>query len=237
MSHIAAPTPPMITARFHGGPQTPRAIVMHGTVSPCKPGNARAVANWWHGPTSPVTSAHYIADPSESVQCVPDHNIAYHCGYNSGSIGYEMSDLEVGPPARWSDPAHVAMLKIVVADVARLCLAYNIEARRPTIDELVTKGPHGIYGHNDSRLAFGHTTHTDPVGFPWDLFINAVRAEINELINGSPSTPPPAKPATAGPNVEAAIDKLRQAKTNSAGHPKRVNVLQQVINTLKGLRR
>lgn len=181
MTTIAPPSPDMIQARFFGGSQTPKAVVMHGTVSPCKPGDARSVANRWHGPTSPKTSAHYVADPSESVQCVPDHRIAYHCGYNTGSIGYELSDPETGPASRWNDDAHTKMLKIAAQDVARLCLAYDIEIKRPSVAELKAKGPHGIYGHNDSRLAFGSTTHTDPIGFPWDKFIGMVKDAADAL--------------------------------------------------------
>ncbi|HET7388370.1 MAG TPA: hypothetical protein VFJ19_17085, partial [Nocardioidaceae bacterium] len=81
---VAPPSPPFIAARHHGGHQTPRAIVMHGTVSPCDRGRARSIAAWWHGSGSPVTSAHYIVDPYQIVQCVGDHTVAYHCGYNDG---------------------------------------------------------------------------------------------------------------------------------------------------------
>lgn len=185
----APPSPPFIAARHHGGSQTPKAIVMHGTVGPDNAGQARSIANWWHGSTSPVTSAHYVVDPKEVIQCVGDHTIAYHCGHNTGSIGIEMCDEEQGPASRWSDADSTAIIKRAATLAAQLCLAYGIEARRPSIAELKSKGPHGIYGHNDSRLAFGQTTHSDPIDFPWDKFISLVKSEITRLKGGEPSAP------------------------------------------------
>lgn len=175
------PSPPFIQARFRGGRQVPKAIVMHGTVTADDKGTARNVARWWAGPTSPVSSAHYTVDPGEVIQSVGDHTIAYHCGYNKDSIGVELCDEQVGPASRWRDADSTAILKRAARLVAELCLAYDIEPVRPTTAALKAKGPHGIYGHNDSRLAFGGTTHSDPRDFPWAKFLRMVRAEINEI--------------------------------------------------------
>ena len=175
------PSPEFIEARHHGGRQTPKAIVLHGTVSSDNPGTARAIAEWWRSPSSPVTSAHYVQDPKKLIQCVGDHTVAYHCGYNTGSIGWEFCDQQVGPATRWNDLDSRRILKRSARGVAQLCLAYGIEPKRPTIKELRRKGPHGIYSHNDSRLAFGHTTHSDPRDFPWPRFMRMVRQEIAEI--------------------------------------------------------
>lgn len=175
------PKRPFIRARHHGGPQTPKAVVLHGTVSSDNKGTARNIANWWAGPTSPVTSAHYVVDPGTDIQCVGDHTVAYHCGYNTGSIGVEFCDEQTGPASRWADADSTAILKRAATLVAQLCLAYNIEPKRPSVADLKRKGPHGIYGHNDSRLAFGYTSHTDPRDFPWAKFIGLVRAEVRRI--------------------------------------------------------
>lgn len=201
MAKFAPPTRPFIPARHRGGSQTPRGIVIHGTVSPDNAGTARTIANWWHGPTSPVTSAHYVVDPREDIQCVGDHTVAYHCGFNTGTIAIELCDEQVGPASRWTDADSVAILHRAARLAAELSLAYGIEVSRPSVAELKAKGPHGIYGHNDSRLAFGHTTHSDPLDFPWDKFLGMVRAEVAALRGGlaSPSAPAaaPAKPSKA----------------------------------------
>jgi hypothetical protein len=181
MAKISPPSPPFIPARFRGGKQTPKAIVMHATVSSDNKGTARDIANWWAGPTSPKSSAHYTVDPGEVIQSVGDHTVAFHCGFNQNSIGVEMCDEQVGPADRWQDADSTAIIRRAARLVARLCLAYDIEPIRPTIAELKRRGPHGIYGHNDSRLAFGSTTHTDPRDFPWPMFMRLVRKEVRRL--------------------------------------------------------
>lgn len=192
---IAPPSPPYIPAKWKGEPNsqpTILAICLHGTVGHDDPGSARQVARYFQTTSRPA-SAHYVRDPRETIQSVFDHTIAYHCGgHNKGVIGYEFCDEQVGPASRWFDEDSTAILKGAAKDIARLCAAYHIEIRRPSIAELKEKGPHGIYGHNDSRLAFGGTTHTDPKDFPWDYFLRLVKAEYNLLVNAVPGAPKPA---------------------------------------------
>lgn len=181
MTTYPPPNPTFIRARNQGGSQKPKAIVMHGTVTSDNKGTARNVANWWNGPTSPMSSAHYVVDPAEVIQCVGDHNIAYHVGYNTGSIGIELCDEQQGPANRWLDQDSQAILDRAARLTAELCLAYGIRPFRPSIAELKAKGPHGIYGHNDSRLAFGNTSHTDPRDFDWPDYLRRVRRQIRKI--------------------------------------------------------
>lgn len=190
-TNFLPPVRPFIHARHRGGSQTPKALVLHGTVSSDNVGTARNIANWWAGPGSPLTSAHYVVDPREDIQCVGDHTVAYHCGYNTGSIAIEFCDEEKGPANRWDDADSRAILQRGARLAAELCLAYDIEVRRPTVAELKKKGPHGIYGHNDSRLAFGHTTHRDPLDFPWKRFLAMVRHEIAVIRAAGDPAPQP----------------------------------------------
>lgn len=193
------PSPPFIAARHRGGRQTIRGIVIHGTVSSDDRGTARRIANWWAGPTSPVTSCHYVVDPGEVIQCVGDHTVAFHCGSNAGVIGVELCDEQTGPARRWQDADSQAIIRRAARLVAELCLAYDIQAKRPTVAELKSKGKHGIYGHNDSRLAFGHTTHTDPREFPWNQFLTLVRSEIEKIKNRARLAPRRRPPKVAPP--------------------------------------
>lgn len=176
-----APQRPFIAARYHGGAQVPKAIVLHGTVTSDNPGTARSIAHWWAGSSSPKTSCQYVTDPREDIQCVGDHTVAYHCGYNTGSIGHEYCDEQVGPADRWQDADSQALLDRGALLDAELCLAYGIEPRRPSIEELRAKGPHGIYSHDDSRRAFGFTTHTDPRDFPWDQYFERLNWHLANL--------------------------------------------------------
>lgn len=215
MTRFKAPVRPFIKARHYGGRQTPKAVVIHATVSPDNPGTARAIAAMWHGPNSPDTSAHYVVDPREDIQCVGDHSVAYHCGYNTDSIAIELCDEQVGPATRWRDKDSQAIIRRAATLTAELCLAYGIEVRRPHIAELKAKGPHGIYGHNDSRLAFGHTTHTDPREFPWAEFMALVRSEVARLRHEASAPAPahaPKVPKTRGPAIDGALKSIRQTQ-------------------------
>lgn len=181
---FAAPVVPVINARWKGGAQTPKRIVIHGTVTPCGTGWARKVAAFFrdHDDPNRKTSAHYTVDPGEVIQSVGDHTVAFHCGHNQDSIGVELCDPQTGSGSRWADASHRAMLKRAATHVAQLCLAYDIPADHLTIDE-IRDGKRGIYGHNDSRLAYpGSTTHSDPgPDFPWSWFIDITRSEILRL--------------------------------------------------------
>lgn len=199
------PAPPFIRARHQGGRQTPNAIVMHGTVSSDNVGKARDIALWWAGASSPVSSAHYVVDPANVIQCVGDHSIAFHCGFNTGSIGVELCDEQAGPASRWEDEDSVAILARAARLVAELCLAYDIEPRRPSVADLRKKGPHGIYGHNDSRLAFGRTTHTDPRDFDWPGFLRLVRLEIKKIRLEAKKAEEPEKPRVVVRVVHASM--------------------------------
>lgn len=160
MTAFKAPQPPMIPARWHGGRQTPTLIVTHSTVGPTKAGSARGVARFFATEEN-KTSAHYCVDAVEVVQCVGDHTIAYHCGYNYNSLAIEMCDYPVLAsmthwllpkrkrtgkrivvahrkinPLRWLSSDHRRMLLRAAQLTGDLCLAYDIPARYLTDDQL-----------------------------------------------------------------------------------------------------
>jgi N-acetyl-anhydromuramyl-L-alanine amidase AmpD len=171
-------SPPFIAARWHGGPQqTINRIVIHGTVSPCQTGGARAVARFFATETN-QTSAHYVVDPDEVIQCVGDHTIAWHDGVNTCSIGVELCDPVDGPAARWQDQPHRNMLARAATLVRYLCDAYTVPRVKLSAAQ-VRAGQRGICGHVDIRDAWpAATTHYDPgTAFPWNQFM--------QLVNGS----------------------------------------------------
>lgn len=192
-----APSPPYLgPAKFHGSKTNLplKRIVVHGTVSPTVPGGARGTAGYFKSQVTRPSSAHYVVDPGEVVQCVYDSIVAYHAPPNEGSIGIELCDM-VGdrnnrplPMSRWDDPAHTAMLARAAHLVAELCLAYDVPVRRVTRVGL-RLGRKGICGHYDVSKAWGQTSHWDPGEFPWRRFIGLVQADAAEL-RGNSRTPP-----------------------------------------------
>lgn len=184
MTTFGAPDAPLITARWYGGPQVPKRIVLHSTVSPCRDGQARATAHFFAAEDN-KTSAHYCVDPSEVIQCVPDHRVAYHCGYNQDSIGVEMCEYpSLTNVARWLTPNQIKMRRRTQRLVAELCLAYDIPARFLTVDRLVA-GERGITTHNNMSRAYKRSTHWDPGAWPKRLFMRGVRRHIARIKNGA----------------------------------------------------
>jgi len=172
-------------------------IVIHSTVSPCVPGGARAIADYFRSPKA-NGSAHYVVDPSEVVQVVLDDTIAWHAPPNPHSLGIEMCDYPSSTsldhwqaagdvqhstrknPLRWLEKNHRQMLRRTARLTARLCLAYNVPARFLTADQLLA-GEHGITTHANVTQAFHQSTHWDPGLWPKRAFMRQVRSFVDEL--------------------------------------------------------
>lgn len=181
---IKAPSPPYVgPAKFHGSDDNKpiTRIVIHGTVSACEPGGARATAAYFRDTVTRPSSAHYVVDPDEDVQCVFDSVEAYHAPPNRGSLGIELCDPQTGSGARWHDENHQKMLKRAAKLVARLALAYGVPVVRLSVEDLKA-GKHGICGHVDVSNAWHQTDHSDPGdGFPWDQFMTLVEAAAEKI--------------------------------------------------------
>jgi N-acetylmuramoyl-L-alanine amidase CwlA len=178
MSKFPAPSPKFIPAKYHGGAQTPKMVVMHSTVGPTKKGSAYNIARYFRlGPSTP-SSAHYVVDAATTYQCVGDHTVAYHCGYNQDSIGVEMCDYPTTLDwERWKDQDHRDMFDRAVKLVASLCLAYGIPPFFVGPIRL-RLGFKGVTTHNNMSIAFRKSTHWDPGKWPRRKFMRAVRAEM-----------------------------------------------------------
>lgn len=179
-----------VPARRHGGSQSTHSlhrIVMHSTVTPCKDGWARKVAGWFHTWTK-TASAHYVVDPSTVVKCLHDGTIGYHAPPNAGSIGVELCDYSKGD--KWNGKSHVAMLRRAAKLVADKCHAYDIPIVWLTVDDLHA-GKRGITSHLNISHTWHETTHTDPGGFPKNVFLQMVKDAMPG--GGGGGKPPAAK--------------------------------------------
>lgn len=157
-------------------------VVIHTMESPEIPKTARAVANWFAGPSAPQASAHYCVGPDETIQCVDEAAVAWHApGVNTVAIGIELTGRASQTIAQWADAESLAVLERAAQLVAEICARWNIPIARLSVANLIQK-KRGICGHYDVTMAFHKSTHTDPgPNFPWEKFL----ARVGEL-----STPP-----------------------------------------------
>lgn len=176
---IKPPHPPFIAARWHGGAQTPKLIVLHSTVGPTKTGSAEGVAKFFAREDN-KTSAHYVVDESTTFQCVGDHTVAYHCGYNQDSLGVEMCDYPSQDKSRWDNEAHRHLELRAAHLVARLCVVYKIRPYYVGVLGLKA-GIKGVTTHNNMSLAFKRSTHWDPGAWRRLRFMREVRRHYRYL--------------------------------------------------------
>jgi hypothetical protein len=134
-------------------------------------------------PDGRTVSSHYCADSNSVVQCVRLKDRAWTVGNTPGNnrgINWEFAGFASQTREQWLDPFGVAMFDqarpIIRADAAK----YGIPLVRRTVAELRAYVP-GVTSHNDLRLAFGGTTHTDPgPNFPWDYFMDLINQADDE---------------------------------------------------------
>lgn len=151
--------------------------VIHDMETPETGAAAENVASWWHGPTSPKTSAHYCYDNDSEVQCVHDNDVAYAVpGANHNGIHHELAGYAKQSPDEWRDKFSLATLTRCAINVNRLCLLYDNPMTWLSDAELAA-GKSGIVDHWGVTRVFKRSTHTDPGGnFPKDLFVDLVRS-------------------------------------------------------------
>lgn len=145
-------------------------LVLHTTEG----GSIDGACDWWDR-EDVIASAHYVIDGQRIVQRVPEGMAAFAAGnreYNRRSVQIEVVG-HAGKRSTWT-PEVLAQLVALAAEVCK----------RHGIPVLHAAG-HGICGHADvpdprnPRLRGGLYHHHDPGEFfPWQSFLDAVRAEI-----------------------------------------------------------
>lgn len=171
-----------------------KRVVIHSTVSPCEPGGAENIAQYFKGPSA-GGSAHYVVDPKVVIQSAYDSVIAWHAPPNQYSLGIEMCDIPGPVPNakrgtaaykaakrswRWTRPNQREMLRRTARLTAQLCLAYDIPIQWLTPYKL-RLGTRGITSHNNVSTAFKQSTHWDPGFWPRRWFMRMVREEAKKI--------------------------------------------------------
>lgn len=159
---------------------------------------AESIGVGWFTNPNAQASAQYCVDNNSIVQCVNEGDYAWASGPigNYRSVQIEMAGRASQTRAEWLDDYSRAMLERTAALVADICTRQNIPVRVLT-DEQVARGEAGITTHAALARVFRETDHTDPgPNFPWDFFMERVRAHANGT-GGSVADPAPA-PIDAG---------------------------------------
>jgi len=137
-------------------------------------------------------SSHFYCDADSVIQSIDTDDRVGHAGSaigNENAIAVEITGGNGMSRAWW--------LANVAWDKLGWVLAYVIthdpdfagfQVRRASVAEMKTNPRvKAFYGHNDMRLAWGHTTHTDPgPNFPWDRLFAAVNTALNPPLQEVP---------------------------------------------------
>lgn len=131
-------------------------------------------------------SSHFYVDENSVTQSLDTEDRAGHAGSNIGnnnSIAWEFTGGNARSRTWW--------LENIAWDKVGEVMAYTIkndpdyrgfQVRRASVQEM-RSNPRvkAFYGHDDMRMAWGGTTHTDPgPNFPWDRLFVAVNKYLED---------------------------------------------------------
>lgn len=144
-------------------------------------GRAESTAAYFANPgDGRSVSAHYSWDNNSGVQSVLLRDSAWTVGSREGNylgINHEFAGFARQTRAQWLDPFGWAMFRTSAPIIRKDNAKFGIPVRRLSVAELRAFRK-GFTSHNDLRLAFGGTTHTDPgPNFPWDVFLQIVEGD------------------------------------------------------------
>lgn len=168
----------------HGRPDGPPLwVVWHSMEASEWSGRAESTAAYFANPSDGrAVSAHHCGDSDSVIQCVDEDDSAWTVGNRPGNyrgLNIELSGFARQSRTEWLDPFGAAMLVRLAPIVAASMTRWHIPNRWCSVADLRALRP-GHTTHNDLRVAFGGTTHTDPgAGFPIDYVLAVVGAALN----------------------------------------------------------
>ena len=173
---MRVPGIPFIQGKNRYGTSTKYAIAIHCTANTASAHNEASYATR----RTDGVSAHFFVDDREVIQSLDTADIAGHAGSwqgNTYSIAVEITGHVHWSRDRWLKSVAWGKLARVLAAVSR---HHNIPPVRVTVEQMKANPQvRGAYDHNQMRLAWGGTDHTDPgPNFPWDHLLNVWKREL-----------------------------------------------------------
>jgi len=132
------------------------------------------------------TSAHVYVDGDSATQSVDTDDKTGHAGSaqgNENAISFELTGANGWTRAQWLANIEWNLLGRVAAAIIRHHWPDgSFQVRRASVAEMRANPKiKAMYGHDDMRLAWGGTTHTDPgPGFPWDHLAAVIDTALNQ---------------------------------------------------------
>ncbi|WP_200209105.1 peptidoglycan recognition protein family protein [Micromonospora coerulea] len=206
-------------------------VAIHNTANDATP---KAEANYAMNRTDSVSS-HFYADPVTVVQSLDTSLDAWHAGSrtgNSRAIAWEL----VGGNA-WTEAYWRKVIDRIAPVLAQVCKVHGITPQFLTTAQARDGKTTGFVTHNDMRIAWGGTTHTDPgPNFPKAYLVEAVKramavdapTEVIPPVKPAPVPTPVPKPAPA-PSTDWTVKLIMSLPTL------RVGAKGQVVKNVQGL--
>lgn len=176
---------PYIPARwvFADGDGLKYGFAIHATDNKNRANAFQEAANAAH--REDKVSTHFFIDKHNVVQVMDTLAKAAHAGSSTGNenaIAFEFCGMTTDPREWWLENIDWPFISSVMVEVIHAHWPNGgFEIRRATVEEMkTTPRVKALYSHNDMRLAWGGTDHTDPGdGFPWDWLFDNIMSFID----------------------------------------------------------
>lgn len=157
-------------------------IAIHNTSNDASDEGEASYATW----RPDGVSSHFYVDHNSVTQSIDTYDRAGHAGSTHGNdhgISVEITGGNGKSRAWWlANVAWDELGRVLAIVIRHHWPDGRFEVRRASVAEM-RRNPkvRAFYGHNDMRLAWGGTTHTDPgPNFPWDRLFEAVSEHLTE---------------------------------------------------------
>lgn len=166
--------------RSYGGSKTNKKYITIHNTSNARDASAEDEASYAKNRTD-GTSSHYYVDRNSIVQSLNTDLRANHVGSTTGNntgISYEITGTNSKTRTWWM--TNVAW-DLLVKQIRIDCAEHGITPRLLTVQQIKDGDMTGIITHNQARLAWGGTDHTDPgANFPLDHLIALLKGTTEE---------------------------------------------------------